>query len=99
MKLSEAARQLRCTCRPFVPFRRSSLVSNTQGHFEVRMVRNDGTIKWRGAHLFVSDALIGEPVGLEEVHDAKWLMRFSNIPLAVIDDTGPTSQLIRTPIR
>ena len=63
------------------------------------MVRNDGTIKWRGAHLFVSDALIGEPVGLEEIHDAKWLMRFSNIPLAVIDDTGPKSQLIRTPIR
>jgi putative transposase len=69
------------------------------GHFEVRMVRHNGTIKWRGSHPYVSDALIGEPVGLEAVDNDKWLLRFSNIPLAIIDDTGPSSRLIRTPIR
>jgi transposase InsO family protein len=68
------------------------------GYFEVRMVRHDGTIKWRGTNLFVSNALIGEQVGLEETDDDRWLMRFSHIPLAIIDDTGPQSQLVRTPI-
>jgi len=68
------------------------------GHFEVRMVRHDGTIKWRGTHLFVSDALVGEPVGIEETDDDRWLIRFSHIPLAIIDDTGPRSLLVRAPI-
>jgi transposase InsO family protein len=69
------------------------------GHFEVRMVRRNGTIKWGGAHLLVSTALVGEPVGLEEFDDDRWLMRFSHIPLAIIDDTGSKSLIIRTPIR
>jgi transposase InsO family protein len=67
------------------------------GHFEVRKVRHDGTIKWAGTHLFVSDALIGEPIGLEETDNDKWLMRFSYIPLAIVDATA-RPHLIRTPI-
>jgi hypothetical protein len=45
--------------------------------------RSDGTIKWGGAHLFLSNGLIGEPIGLEEIDDDKWLVRFSHIPLAI----------------
>jgi transposase InsO family protein len=67
------------------------------GHFEVRMVRHNGTIKWGGTHLYVSDALVGEPVGLEEVDNDKWLMRFSYIPLAVVDNSAEP-HLVRTPI-
>jgi putative transposase len=69
------------------------------GHFEVRMVRHNGTIKWGGTHLFLSEALIGEPVGLEEIDDDKWLMRFSHIPVGIIDDTARKPRVIRTPIR
>jgi putative transposase len=67
------------------------------GHFAVRMVRTDGTIRWRGGHLYISEALVGEPVGLEEVEDDRWLLRFADLPLAIIDDTGPESILIPTP--
>jgi hypothetical protein len=67
------------------------------GHFAVRMVRTDGTIRWRGDYLYISEALVGEPVGLEEVESDKWLLRFAGLQLAVIDDTGPESILIPTP--
>jgi putative transposase len=66
-------------------------------HFAVRMVRTDGTIQWRGSHLYVSEALVGEAIGLEEVEGDRWLLRFANLPLAIIDDTGPESILIPTP--
>jgi hypothetical protein len=33
-------------------------------HHEVRRVRSDGTIKWRNELIFVSEALIGELLGL-----------------------------------
>ena len=35
-------------------------------HWQVRMVRQKGAIKWRGDHLFISEVLAGEPIGLEE---------------------------------
>jgi putative transposase len=69
------------------------------GHFQIRMVRTDGTIQWRGSNLYVSEALTGEAVGLEEVGDDKWLMRFGYLSLAILDDTGARSSIIPTPIR
>ena len=36
------------------------------GHYEVRSVSRGGEIKWRGRFLFLSQALSGERVGLEE---------------------------------
>jgi transposase InsO family protein len=54
-------------------------------HFERRQVRTSGEIKWCGELLYVSQALVGEPVGLEEIDDDKWLVRFGPIPLALID--------------
>jgi transposase InsO family protein len=38
-------------------------------HVEVRAVRPDGMVKLRGRHVFVSEVLAGERVGLEEVAD------------------------------
>jgi hypothetical protein len=56
------------------------------GHYEVRRVRRDGYIKWRGAMLFVSEVLGGEPVGLEEVDDGIWSLHFSSLLLARFDE-------------
>lgn len=53
---------------------------------QVRQVRHDGMIKWRGRHLFVSECLIGEPVGLAPVDDRLWVLYFAHLPLAVLDD-------------
>lgn len=47
---------------------------------EVRRVRSNGQIKWRGELVFVSTALIGELVGISEQEDA-WLVSFASIPL------------------
>lgn len=50
---------------------------------EVRRVRSNGQIKWRGELVFVSEALVGELVGITEHKDA-WLVSFGPIPLGLI---------------
>ena len=52
---------------------------------QVRKVRNNGEIKWRGSMLFVSEALVGEPVGIRQRDDGHWLVRFADVPLLLID--------------
>jgi putative transposase len=56
------------------------------GYFEVRRVRRSGEIKWRGKFVYVSQALIGEPVGLEPLSDRHWCILFGPVPLALLDD-------------
>jgi transposase InsO family protein len=50
----------------------------------VRRVRGDGDIKWRGRRVFLSQALAGEPVGLEEVADGCWRVTFGPLPLGCL---------------
>ena len=52
---------------------------------EVRRVRSSGEIKWRGSMRFISEALVGEAVGIREREDGHWLVRFADVPLVVID--------------
>ncbi len=56
------------------------------GHFEVRRVRRDGTIKWQGRLLFLSEVLIRERVVLEEVDDGIWSIHFGSKQLARFDE-------------
>ena len=42
------------------------------GHFEVRRVSNAGTFRLHSGQHFLSQALNGEFIGLEEVHDGIW---------------------------
>lgn len=53
---------------------------------EVRRVRSNGEIKWRGGLRFVSMVLVGERVGLEPVGDGIWTLRFGPVELARWDD-------------
>jgi transposase InsO family protein len=50
----------------------------------VRQVRGDGSIKWQGDLRFVSQALRGEPVALEEVADGCWRVSFGPLPLGCL---------------
>jgi len=50
---------------------------------EVRRVRSNGQIKWRGELVFVSESLIGEMVGITEDRDG-WLVSFGPIPLGLL---------------
>jgi transposase InsO family protein len=51
----------------------------------VRRVRSSGEIKWNGSLLFLSEVIVGEAVGLAERPDGHWLVRFADVPLALID--------------
>lgn len=55
---------------------------------QVRRVRTSGEVKWRGQYVFVSEALIGEIVGLAELDQGLHIVRFCNIDLGVIDRQG-----------
>ena len=52
---------------------------------EVRRVRTDGSIKWGGDMVFVSEPLAGEPVGIAETDSGHWIVRFAGIDLGIID--------------
>lgn len=52
---------------------------------EVRRVRPDGTIKWRGEHIFIGEALAGEPVGLAEHDRGGHVVRFCRRDLGLVD--------------
>jgi transposase InsO family protein len=55
------------------------------GHFEVRRVRSTGEIKWQGACVYLSEALVGELVGLDAVSDRHWKIAFGPIELGLFD--------------
>lgn len=52
----------------------------------VRRVRSNGQIKWHGKLVFVSEALIGEPIGLRQIDAARWQLLFCSMPLGVINE-------------
>ena len=52
---------------------------------EVRRVRRNGEIKWRGEHLFIGEALAGEMVGIAEREAGGHLVRFSQHDLGQIN--------------
>jgi len=54
----------------------------------VRRVRTNGEIKWRGALVYTSAALVGEPVGIEEGEDGLWQVRYGPVLLGSIDASG-----------
>ena len=64
----------------------------------MRRVRTDGSIKWGGDLVFISETLKGEPVGIAETDSGDWIVRFADIDLG--DHRSPdekTSWLPRGP--
>ena len=51
----------------------------------VRRVRCNGEIKWRGEHIFLSQVLSGEPIGITETQTGDWRVCFADIELGIID--------------
>ena len=54
----------------------------------VRRVRSNGEIKWAGDLVFVSEALIGEPVAIAETEEGEWPVRYADVELGCIDKSG-----------
>jgi putative transposase len=55
------------------------------GNYALRGIRTDGSIKWKSQNFYVSAALIGEVVAVEEIDDRLWHLRFGSLLLGVID--------------
>jgi len=53
---------------------------------QVRRVRSNGEIKWKGRKIYVSEALRGEPVGLDQIDDELYEVYFSQVKLGVLDE-------------
>jgi transposase InsO family protein len=51
----------------------------------VRRVRSNGEIRWGGELIFVSETLVGEPVGIAETESGDWIVRFADCPVGLID--------------
>jgi len=51
----------------------------------VRRVRSNGEIRWGGELIFVSETLVGEPVGIAETDSGDWIVRFADYPVGMID--------------
>ena len=63
----------------------------------VRRVRSNGEIKWQGSKVYLSEALIGEPVGLIPKDDRYLGICFG--PLQIGDLDTYTIKVLRTPIQ
>ena len=55
---------------------------------QVRRVHRHGEIKWRGRLVFIGEALIGEPIGLEETDEGSWAVRYGPLDLGTMDPKG-----------
>ena len=51
----------------------------------VRQVRHNGEIKWQGELIYVSEVLANEPLGLTQVDEQQWEIRYSFHLLGVLD--------------
>lgn len=51
---------------------------------QVRRVRHNGEIRWSSGTIYLSSALIGEPVGIYAVADG-WLVRYGPVELGLLD--------------
>ena len=49
-------------------------------------MRPKGHIRWQGNELFVSEALAGQRIGLEEIAEGTWTVYFGTVLLARLDD-------------
>ena len=56
------------------------------GHFEVRRVSQDSTIRWNSRKVFVSHLLARLEVGLEEVGEGVWSVFFGPLHLGWLDE-------------
>jgi len=66
-------------------YRRHARPIEYPAHMTIRSVRTKGAIKWRGDLVYLSEALVGYRVGLEQVTDRHWEIYFNFVPLGVLD--------------
>ena len=56
------------------------------GHMETRRVSSVGAFSWNDGPVFLSEALVGEHIGFEEVDDGVWTVYFASVAIARLDE-------------
>ena len=56
------------------------------GSMEVRSVRHNGQIKWRGGRVYMSEVLAHEQVGLQRLTEGYWMVYFYAMLLGVFEE-------------
>ena len=56
------------------------------GHMETRRVSSVGAFSWNDCPVFLSEALVGEHIGFEEVDDGVWTVYFASVAIARLDE-------------
>jgi transposase InsO family protein len=56
------------------------------GNCQIRQVRHNGEIKWKGEKVYVSQSLAGEPVALKLRENNLWEIYFDTISLGILDE-------------
>ena len=64
---------------------------------QVRRVRSNGQIKWQGDRIYLSETLVGEPVGLVAQDDRYLSIRFGPLEIGQLDSY--TKRVLRTPTK
>ena len=59
---------------------------------QVRRVRSSGEIIWHGSRVFISEALVGEVVGIAELETGDLVVRFCALDIGLIDRRGRFSR-------
>lgn len=63
----------------------SQLPDVDYGSFAVRKVAGHGDIRYQGERYFLSEALCGQEVGLEQISERSWRVYFCSLELGIID--------------
>ena len=63
----------------------------------VRRVRTNGEIRWKGGKVFLSEALVGEPVGLKQISERLWAIYYGPLEIGLLDES--IMKTIKTPVR
>ncbi len=74
------------TPSPLVLARRLPPLAHYPPQWRTRKVKSGGRIKWRGREIRVSQALVGERIGLEAVGPERWLLHFATMEIGVFDE-------------
>jgi len=56
------------------------------GHFELRRVSGDCTLRWKRRKVFVSSLLKGHTIGLEQIAESVWSVYFGPVHLGWLDE-------------
>lgn len=60
-------------------------------YYQVRKVRTDGSIKWRGEHHYIGEALHGMALGLNSIADQEHEVYFGGLLLGYLNERDPGS--------